>query len=288
MDWSFIRKLDNDIKIVFWIGVALFVLGIIYAIFSIFFSQWRMSPTDFISIGMSFVGFAIAFVALKIAVITDDSVRSLTYLSFDEKRAILSSYLNLLSREHYHDADFKNNLLRFESDILAVSRLKDHIREEDIQLFLQFINPHIKSLSDNQEIFEDVTIKTAINSIVNRNNEIASNMRHPGDLNQTESSQQIIITENEQLTILNKILISLNKANINTERYTKGIAFLSFIATMVAIESFLFSWMQFNNETTDLAAKNNLAQVGIGLMLLNAVTIAIFWGYFLIPRHSGA
>ena len=244
-----------------------------------------MGPIDFISIGMSFIGFAIAFVALTIAFKTDDTVKSLTYLNFDEKRAIIAAYINFLTPEHYHDSNFKNNLLRFESDILAVSRIQENILDEDKQLFIQFVNPHIKLLKTNLDNFEDGEVKTSVENIVRIKDRIVLNLSISENTHRLGSSQIFPPSDNEQLIVLKQILTSLNKGNTNTERYTKGIGFLSFIATMIAIESFLFTWMEFNNSTIDLVVSNNLAIVGIGLMLLNAVTIIIFWGYFLIPKQ---
>jgi len=171
-----IKELTKGINFLFYLGIILFLIGILYAIILIFFNQWQMTPIDFISMGMSFIGFAIAFVALTIALKTDDAVKSLTYLNFDEKRAIIAAYINSLTPEHYHDRDFKNNLLRFESDILAVSRLQENILDEDKQMLIQFVNPHIELLRTNLENFEDGEVKTAVENIVQIKDRIVVNL----------------------------------------------------------------------------------------------------------------
>jgi hypothetical protein len=96
---------------------------------------------------------------------TDDLVKSLAYLNFDEKVAIIGTYINFIGQEYYIDEKYKINIHRLKSDLSAVSHLQEDISQEEKEDLLKNINPYIESLILHIDRFDDAQIKQDIKDI---------------------------------------------------------------------------------------------------------------------------
>ena len=104
-------------------------------------------PMDFFSMGLAFIGIGIAFLAINLSQKTDEIVKSLSNLNFDEKVAIIKSEIDAPRFE------------RIKWDLLAISHIQEWASAEQKCNLQKTVDKYLERLSmdpENKQVVEEI------------------------------------------------------------------------------------------------------------------------------------
>lgn len=145
----------------FWCcGIILMIWGLITSLNSDGFDR-----------GMSVIAIGVAVLAIHFSLKTDELVKSLADLNFDEKIAAIIGYVKII--------DFKNNnnfskdiLHRLNWDFKAVSRLQKYASNEQKNELIKIIDSFIEHSKLNEQYLTDDEIRKDVEDIKKSRNKV--------------------------------------------------------------------------------------------------------------------